>query len=52
MTEPKQFYFDELVKGNILSFIPTKEYFKRGHFTIRCSFLMTKLLELVKRIIP
>ena len=32
MTEPKQFYFDELVKGNILSFMPTKEYFKKGTF--------------------
>jgi hypothetical protein len=32
MTEPKQFYFDDLVKGNILSFLPTKEYFKKGTF--------------------
>ena len=27
MTEPNQFYFDDLVKDNILSFIPTKECF-------------------------
>jgi len=32
MTEPKQVYFDELVKGNILSFIPTKENFNLGTF--------------------
>ena len=32
MMEPKQFYFDDLVKDNILSFIPTKEYFKLGTF--------------------
>ena len=32
MTEPKQFYFDDLVKGNILSFLPTKEHFKKGIF--------------------
>ena len=32
MTEPKQFYFDDLVKDNILSFLPSKEYFKVGQF--------------------
>ena len=32
MMEPKQFYFDDLVKDNILSFLPSKEYFKVGQF--------------------
>ena len=28
MMEPKQFYFDDLVKDNILSFLPFKENFR------------------------
>ena len=32
MTEPKQFYFDDLVKDNVLSFLPSKDYFKMGQF--------------------
>ena len=32
IVKAKQFYFDDLVKDNILSFIPTKEYLKVGQF--------------------
>ena len=32
MTEQKHFYIDDLVKGNIVSFIPTKDNFKLGTF--------------------
>jgi len=32
MTDQKKIYFDDLVKENILSFLPSKKYFKLGTF--------------------
>ena len=52
MTEPKQFYFDELVKGNILSFLPTKENFKLGQFYNKMFFFDDETFRISEEYYP
>ena len=46
MTEPKQFYFDDLVKDNVLSFLPSKDYFKMGQFYNKMFFFADEFFRI------